>query len=157
MTLFTYIAGIATILGFILQIRDVFPTHREARKSLLLLVCGVFIGSIIGSIRGIYISIQTPKNPLLMLAIIVLIVWALVLIWVAVFCLLTKDSKRREFLTNFLIVCLIGFGAMMLFTALAYAPAFDPVTKNLEVGEILHLSNTHVENRNNDRAINLMK
>jgi hypothetical protein len=31
----TYIAGVATLLGFVFQLKDVFPQHREARKGIL--------------------------------------------------------------------------------------------------------------------------
>ena len=40
---FTYITGIAGLLGLVLQLKDAFPEHRETRKTIVLLVLGIFL------------------------------------------------------------------------------------------------------------------
>ena len=52
MTAFAIITGIVTILGFFLQIRDVFPSQRETRKTFVVLITGVFLGSALAAISG---------------------------------------------------------------------------------------------------------
>ena len=44
---FTIVAGIAGILGLILTLSDAFPEHREIRKTVFLLVLGVFVGALV--------------------------------------------------------------------------------------------------------------
>lgn len=61
--LFTYLTGIATLLGLFLQVKDVFPKHRETRKAVLLVVCGVFLGTFIGALQGTHIVAQVPTSP----------------------------------------------------------------------------------------------
>ncbi|ABL00105.1 hypothetical protein Ppro_2499 [Pelobacter propionicus DSM 2379] len=41
---FTYITGIASILGFFLQLTDAFPKHREIRKSIFYISIAVISG-----------------------------------------------------------------------------------------------------------------
>ncbi|CAG9295951.1 hypothetical protein EV690_2880 [Celerinatantimonas diazotrophica] len=43
---FTYITGVASLLGFIVQVFDLFPKYGVARRSVFLVVSGVFLGSL---------------------------------------------------------------------------------------------------------------
>ena len=56
---FTYITGIAGLLGLMLQLKDSFPEYREVRKTIVLLVIGVFVGSIISSLKGVKVDFAT--------------------------------------------------------------------------------------------------
>ena len=57
-TTFTYITGIATLLGFAIQIFDVFPSHSAVRSNILILVVGVFLGSVIGALDASEIKLE---------------------------------------------------------------------------------------------------
>ena len=54
--LFTYITGVATLLGLFLQFLDIFPQYREARKTALLITDGVFAGTVLGTLQKVNIS-----------------------------------------------------------------------------------------------------
>ena len=54
---FTYITGVAALLSLALQFIDVFPEHRETRKTIVLLVIGIFVGSLVSALRGVKVDI----------------------------------------------------------------------------------------------------
>ncbi len=59
---FAFITGIASLLVLVLQLKDAFPEHREVRKTVFLIVLGVFIGTIISAFQHVSIKLDFPLN-----------------------------------------------------------------------------------------------
>jgi L-cystine uptake protein TcyP (sodium:dicarboxylate symporter family) len=156
MSLFTYITGIITFLGFLLQIRDVFPKHREARRVILLLVTGAFFGSIIGSLQATQLVIQTPDHPLLLIAYIAFAALVALLILAAIGFLISESSERRETLSKFIAN---GFGAaMVLGVALALVSGVTSATRNdISVDDFILISKNRAQQRDFDGAIGMLE
>lgn len=157
MPLFTYITGLISILGFLLQIRDVFPQHREIRKALLYLVTGIFLGSILGSLQSVNVVIDSPQHPLLLIAYVALAIIATVLTLAAIAALMvTDDNKRRslhEFIGN-------GFAAFVLLgflTGLGQGLGDKASSNDITFDELITLSRNHTEQKNYGRAIALIE
>ena len=60
---FTIITGIAGLLGVLLQFKDAFPEHRETRKAIVLLLLGVFVGSMVATLLNSQFSVTVPLSP----------------------------------------------------------------------------------------------
>lgn len=106
---FTYITGIAGLLGLILQLKDSFPEHREARKTVVLLVIGIFVGSVVASLKGVRVEFGGSIRPFEILV----AVFVVVLATIAIVGTFTRESTRRSELFVF-----SGFGALALFVLL---------------------------------------
>jgi heme A synthase len=152
--LFTYITGIATLLGLFIQLKDVFPQHREARKNTILIILGLFIGTIIGSLQRISLNFTVPVRGLHLLVGAIIVVVFIILIS-AVF---TNDNKKRgqlfgvsAFGTVFLFVILFGY--FLLQSPALTSRSFDNITND----EMLILSDIHENKANFERSIYLLK
>ncbi len=127
--IFTYITGIATLLGLFVQIKDVFPQHREARKSLILVVLGVFIGTLIGTLQRINLNLAVPVSGIyLLVGVIIFVVFVILLS--AVF---TNDNEKRLQLFGASaagtgLLCVVLFGYLLLQTPAATSTSFDKIT-----------------------------
>lgn len=88
---FTYITGIASLLGFILQVFDVFPKHAQFRKSLFLVVLGIFIGSILNAIDASKIEFTFKVSGYVLL----LSVFIVVIVGFLIAGAMTDDTERR--------------------------------------------------------------
>lgn len=106
---FTYITGIAGLLGLVLQFMDSFPEHRETRKTVVVLVIGVFVGSAIASLKGVKVEFGATVTPFQVL----IGVYVFVLAFIAIAAVLTNDSQRRGELFAF-----TGMGTVGLFIVL---------------------------------------
>ena len=75
MDYFTYITGIATIIGFVMQIFNVLPSFRPYRQGASLLSLGLFIGSLFNALDGsnIQFNITITVDNVLIFAVIMLI------------------------------------------------------------------------------------
>ena len=71
MNIFIYITGIASLLGLVLQLKDVFPKYQNLRKNILLVVLGTFIGSLVGGIRIVQVNLSTQKSLIEVLALVI--------------------------------------------------------------------------------------
>ena len=143
---FTYITGIAGLLGLVLQFKDSFPEHRDLRKNVVLLVIGVFVGSVIASFKGVKVDFGGSITAYQGLVGVVLAL----LVFVSVVAAFTKDGPRRGelfafagFGTGFLLLLLIG-GA---------AASSKSADERASLEELLYLVNYEVEHRNYDRAL----
>lgn len=108
---FTYITGIAGLLGLVLQLKDAFPEHREARKAIVMLVIGVFVGSVISALRGVKVDFGATVSPSQVLVGVFVAVLALV----AVVASFTREPERRTELFAF-----TGIGTVALFFLLMF-------------------------------------
>jgi hypothetical protein len=155
--IFTWITGIATLLGFLLQVRDVLPKYRETRKALLLVTLGIFIGTIIGSLQRVSIQFNMPITGFSLLIGFMGILLA-VLVLIGVF---TNDTRRREDVLPiagvgtvvFIFVLFFGY----LLTSIDIAPHTETQRKAIAIDELLLLVDVNVEKRNIDRAIMLLE
>ena len=132
--LFTYIIGIATLLGLFIQLKDVFPQHREARKNTILIVLGLFIGTLIGSLQRINVTLSVPMSGLHLLVGAIIVVVFIILIS-AVF---TNDNEKRNQLfgvsaagTVFLFIILFGHFILQSPAATSRTFEVDPKSRTI--------------------------
>jgi hypothetical protein len=146
--LFTYVTGIATLLGFVLQIRDVFPEHRELRKSIVLVIMGIFVGTLLGTLQRINVTIVAPLTWFPVLVAVLLLILFVILVGA----LFAQENQRRKqlyiafswFLIAVLVVLLVG-------TLITRESPKD--TESLSVDELLILVDSNVSRGNYDAAI----
>ena len=148
--LFTYISGIATILGLFIQIKDVFPQHREKRKDVIFIILGLFIGTLIGSLQRINVTFSVPMSGLYLLVGAIIIVVFMVLIS-AVF---TDDNEKRMQLFGVSgagagLLFIILFGHSLLQASAVTSRSVDKITND----ELLLLADTNKEKGNFERSI----
>ena len=148
--IFTYIAGIATILGLLIQIKDVFPQHRETRKNVIFIILGLFIGTLIGSLQRINVTFAVPMSGSHLLVGAVIIVVFVVLIS-AIF---TVNNEKRMQLFGVSgagagLLFVILFGLLLLHSPAATSRSVDKITND----ELLLLADTNKEKGNFERSI----
>jgi hypothetical protein len=148
---FTYITGIAGLLGLMLQLKDSFPLHREIRKTTVLLVLGVFLGSLITSLKGVRVDLNASIRPFEILVAIFVAVLGIVAIAGA----FTKESNRRTELFAF-----SGIGTLALFMLLLFGgigsleeDRAGRARRQVNVEELLELSTLHASRASYERAI----
>jgi hypothetical protein len=135
------------LLGLLLQLKDIFPEHREIRKTVVLLIIGIFVGSIIASVKGIKVDFGSTVRPFEVLVAIFVAVLAIVAIAGA----FARDDFRRSQLFQF-----SGFGTVALFVLLAFGSMEDtPVERErrLNIEELLELATIQQSRGNYDRAL----
>ena len=148
---FTYITGIAGLLGLMLQLKDSFPEHRETRKTVVLLVIGVFIGSVIASLKGVKVEFGAAISPFEALVAVFVAVLAIVAIAGA----FTRESVRRAELFAF-----SGVGTLALFMLLLFGgigsvedSRADRSRKQVSIEELIELSTLNVSRGSFERAL----
>lgn len=154
MNVFVYIAGLATIFSLLLQLSDLFPAYRDAKKAIFFVVLGTFIGTILGSLSSVTISVSTPESPLAIISLGIIVLFAVLLAFVSLVAIFTKDDKKRYELYKmtgagipiFIVIMLIAWGIYHAQTA--PKPHFE-----LTVGELMSISKFNLQNSNYDRAI----
>lgn len=152
-TYLTYITGIATLLGFALQIKDIFPRHRDARKGILYICFGTFIGSLLGAINSVDIHIPQNYGLVTNVLIGITVIAAFTIIVMTFIAFNTNDSRQRSDLFSG-----IGFGVFIFFFLLV-AIAFSNLTpaQSYSIGEKLAVAKYNFENKNYERAISLYR
>jgi hypothetical protein len=155
MNFFNYITGIASILGLVLQIRDVFPKHRNLRKNILLLILGTFIGSLIGGLKQVQVNISTQQSPTEIIALVIgtgsFVIIGLIIIGL----IFIKDEKKQNNLGVALFFLLFFFAFII--------PISKPIGNKLEknenfnLDEIKSLVDMHETNKNFERSIELLE
>lgn len=152
---FTYLTGVATLLGFILQLRDAFPKHREARKGVLYVCFGAFLGSVLGAVNSIDLVISEDYGLVSLVLIAVLVVIAFSLIIMTFVAFNTVEPGHRADLFNG-----IGVGVFVFFlvlVAVALSRAGSPGVELYSVSEQMAMAKYNLENKNYDRAISLYR
>jgi len=151
---FTYITGVAGLLGLALQLKDAFPEHRETRKTIVLLVLGIFLGSLVSAIRGVRLDIGATLSPTQIL----IGVFTAVLAFVAVVAAFAREPQRRMELFAF-----TGIGTVALFVLL-FATGLGSVEESraqrerqqINLEELLMLADTSIAKENYERALILL-
>ena len=166
MNIFAYITGIVTLLGFFLQLADTFPSHRQTRKSIVLLVFGLFLGSLLGSIKSIDLSINTPQNPITLLVTSVSIGLLILLIVIFVAIVFSPDPKKRKVMVSVMLgvgsfsvlVFLFGLTMMMATSSLMDdSSSENSEIKELTSDEVIALTNFNITRKNYDRSLVLLE
>lgn len=150
---FTYIFGIVAILSFILQIRDVFPAHREVRKVVLYISFGVFIGSLIGGLNSINITIAKSYGLIQIALIIVLLILVIVISMLSFIVIRINDKQKRQELWAGLIVGMIFTGFIII--ALGVSTIDKKSDPRYSINEILIIADENYKKKEYDRAIEL--
>ena len=143
---FTYITGIAGLLGLVLQFKDSFPEHRDLRKNVVLLVIGVFVGSLVTTFKGVKIDIGPSITGYQGLIGVVVAV----LVFVSVVAAFTKDGTRRAELFTFTAA---GTGVLLLLLLGGAAASSKSTDERTSLEELIYLSNYEVEHRSYERAL----
>jgi len=148
---FTYITGIAGLLGLVLQLKDTFPQHRETRKTVVLLVLGVFLGSLVSSLRSVKVDLSTTVTPFSVLVGVFVAVLAVIVVAAV---LSSEHSKREQLfmvtgLGTFALMILLFFGTLVS----GLDSQSDRETRRLTIDELLEMSSQHLGRKNFDRSI----
>lgn len=153
MNIFTYITGIASLLGLILQIRDAFPKYRNLRKNLVLVILGIFIGSFLGSFRQIQVSLSTKQTSTEILALVIGVGSCIIISILAFGIIFIKDINKHELLGFSLVIVLLFFG--IIIPLLSLGESF--YEKNINLDELRILVDIHEKNKDYNRTIDLLE
>ena len=148
---FTYITGIAGLLGLVIQLADAFPKHREARKATVLLIIGVFLGTLISAARSV--KIDLPEGSITPFSVLVA-VFVVVLALIAITATFTQDKEHRDSLFTFTTLGTVALFVLLFFGAISSS---DFGQRSLTVDELIELSTSHVSRGNFDRAISCLQ
>jgi hypothetical protein len=142
MSVFTLVIGLVSLLGFVLQVRDVFPKHREVRKALVFVVTGIFIGAIITTLVRTSLSETIHLNSITTL----LFFCVLGLSAIALVALLKGDKLSLDRISFVILVAIV-----------ALALRSDGGDHLYSMDETLQLVDRSMERGDVDRAIILLQ
>mgnify|MGYP001405756925 CR=1 FL=1 len=159
MDLFTIVVGIVTLISFIIQVRDVFPSHREERKTLLLLSMGIFTGLIISLFSKTTIAIDFIHPFSLLMMFISMCLFGF-LFWASL-----RFTKDNENLLSPQLGKSIENGAIALIVSIIilaisfgkYPPRTSIEALKLTKSELLQLARLSEINNSPERAIEFLK
>jgi glucan phosphoethanolaminetransferase (alkaline phosphatase superfamily) len=150
---FSYITGLASLFGFVAQVMDWFPGHKELRKSVFLVLIGVFLGSLASAFNTSSINFEFTISGFTLL-IVVIGMLVLSLIFIAVF---TKDSSKRNELYSVSGIASITFIFILFFGSLPNIDNESSKIRNeksrLSIGELILISDDAISHQDYDRAI----
>jgi len=149
---FSLITGVATLLGFMLQVRDIFPEHRESRKNLLILISGIFIGTVLGGLQNITVQYNVPlTGHTLLVGFISIVLGVLVIVGA-----LSTESTKRDDLFS-----ITGVGVFVLMLILMFGGSTGSTGERsnriLTADELMMLVDINTEKGNIDRSIFLLQ
>ena len=125
---FNWLVGLVSLLGFVLTLANQFPKHRLIRNYITILCFGALVGSLLGSIK--HIDVTLPSNPatfgILLFYIASLVGWGILLIAAVT----TSDKEKRErFLqmigNGFAILLIVGVVMALLYGMITHVPPSD--------------------------------
>lgn len=153
MQYFTIISGIASILGFILTVTNIFPSHAKVRNYVTIFVIGTFIGSFIGSIKNI--NINFPESPISAGILLFYILSLIGLFFLVIAAIFTEEKEKRE---DFLSVAGMGFGTlvfvgMLILIGIGLGFTMSNVVSDVPLDDILTIAEINVSKGNLDTAI----
>lgn len=148
---FNYITGVATLVGLFFQFKDLFPEHREVRKTIVILVTGIFIGTMLSTIKGIKVDIGASVQ----LADIVIIALVCILMLATTVAIFTTDQVRRNDTYGLLFGGAVLLVGILLFKGLAAVGETnaDREQKQINLEEIVQLANTASTHGDYQRAL----
>ena len=151
MQYFTIISGIASILGFILTVANIFPAQAKVRNYITIFAIGSFIGSFIGSVKNI--SINFPENPVSSGILLFFIMCLVGLFFVLLAALFSEDKEKRS---ECFTVVGNGFGVLVIagmIILFGIGLSKLPPDEDVSLDELLTISDINVNKGNLDRAI----
>ena len=151
MDTFTWITGIASLIGFGIQLLDLFPQHKDARQSILLFSAGLFLGSLLNAVEPASIKIQIRLTGFVLLISVLTAVW-IGLLLIAAF---TNDPNKRSMLFGACGFGLIPYIFILLFGSLFSGTVEPPKVEMQRItsSELLFLSEKAIEHKDFERAI----
>ncbi|MCD4694803.1 MAG: hypothetical protein K8S16_01080 [Bacteroidales bacterium] len=149
-TVFTYIIGIVTILGFVLQVFNVFRGFKTISNKLTFIFLGIFIGSFIGALDIDTIKLNVEITWIHIFLVLLLIIAIITLIMAYS----NYENERSEFLQ---IIGVITGGLFLLIIVVGIAINKDNEKEKISKNELIQLSNFNLSNNNYDRAIMYLK
>lgn len=152
----TYVSAIVAILSFILQVRDSFPHYREETKAVLFISVGVFMGTLLGALNSMSISIDTEYGLLQIIAIIMLVVLFAAILSFIYIAIKTEDPNKRGEMYGVTTIAVFIFFVLFFATALSTSPNIEAKAK-YSADELVALAKHHFAENNYDRALELYK
>ena len=148
---FTYIAGIASLLSFAIQVFNVFPKHAQFRKSIFLLILGIFLGTLLNTLNASHINFDVKISGFTLLV----SLFAIAIICFLVAGAITKDSHSRGELFTIGGIGFFAFIPVLLFGSLISGNIETPAIEKqkLTVSELIELADSAEKKGNFDRAI----
>jgi len=151
MQAFVVIIGIVTLLAFFIQLRDLFPAHRETRKTLLVFIFGVFVGSVISVVQGVTITLDIPSSPVLLLLYTCIIILILLLLIAAMTWLLSTNEKSKSHAGEFLIIGIVVL--LFMFLGAGAGSAIPSNDSSVGLEEYLTLGNNYSKKSNYEKSL----
>lgn len=154
MEILALVSGIATLLGLFLQLRDVFPEHREVRRTTVVLLVGVFFGTLISSFFTLKSTFPASVSTLT----VAVCVFLLVICFLVIVACFSADRQKREEL--FAVAGISGFAVLVLlfFNALGQRPVSDcRLTNFFRDDEVIRMAEREEEEGNFQRAITFLE
>ena len=123
---FTLITGIASIISLAIQLFDLFPRFRRQRQAFLLVVCGIFLGSVIRGINvsAVQISLQ-PTGFMLLVGFIA----------VAVLCVLLLAASAKDRMKRMELYTAAGVGTVLLGFILFFGTMIEATKQSTQSGD----------------------
>ena len=150
---FSYITGLASLFGFIAQVMDWFPGHKDLRKSVFLVLIGGFLGSLSSVFNASSISFDFSISSFTLL---IIAIGAIVL-FLLLFSVFTKDTQKRNELYGISGVATVVFVFILFFGSL---PNIDNEARKISneksqitIGELKEIAEAAIKQHNYDRAI----
>jgi len=156
MPYFVLITGIASLISLVLQFSNLFPEYKEAKKTIMLIITGVFGGTLISVVQGTHVSIsmnEVDPNAVEKLGMTIIIVILSVILGVILFTTLgTKEDKKRSDLLK-----ILAWGSFIyIFIFFIASITVFHTSMWLSSDEMLFLVTQNVDHGNNERAIALL-
>ena len=145
----SWVFGVATLFGLLLQILDVFSQYKQIRNAISFVVFGVFLGTIIGAIspNSITFSLQFGWLEILLVSLALTVVLCVVTIEIR------ENSGNDGFAT-------LAISAGLIFTiALIFGPIVrqgsntDAKLQEFSIEELMAVKDFNIERRNYGKAI----
>lgn len=148
---FTYITGIASLLGLILQVFNIFPKYKKIRNSSFLIILGIFFGSFLRAFDASRIAFKIEINTFILF----LIVFALTIICLLIGASLTKNPQKRVELFNVLGIAFFSFMLVLSFGSIIMMAEESPRSEisRLTVPEFITLAKEAEQKGDYERAI----
>jgi len=155
MTAFAIITGVITLLGFIFQIKGLYPEYRRYYVSATFLLFGITIGTAIGALTQTTFTLSETLSTKSIVGFILIIGSGLLIFVCFSATALVVDEKRRSELAK------IGSGVsgFLIFLLVFFVPSFFP-DKPQEVvtyDEQLQLIHYSSQNKSYERALKLLE
>ncbi len=147
---FTLVTGIASLLGFALQMFDIFPRFAKVRQALFFFVLGIFVGSVVRAIEPAAIRVSFQLGGF---AVLIAVFGAVIVLLLVIAATTSTPQKRVEFLgasgIGFLaFIFVLMFGGIL--SGAAESPAMEK--QRLTISELQQLSEGALKLKDFERA-----